>query len=307
MGKRIDKNTFKTVSIKCHRDPVAVGYVCIPAGVDRDLFVAKCLRTCRISVYTDNGDYMDRVPVSNEIISSIEFPASATELGSAVLFVVLPNKNKPVVLCSLLSHEESNVLREGEFYIEKKTENGVARIGGSTEDGIVNIISNFKDVSKVNVVSFSDDAEINFSTNGTFNVVADKTIALSSYSGVDIVIKNVATGNSSTISYVSGSGFTYSDEFGNKIEANAAGTVVTSDKISIGSSTSAEAIVLGTSFNAEILKTQALLTALKNAITAAVPVPGDGGLAIKTTIVSAISALPVGSFSNILSTKSFTE
>jgi hypothetical protein len=66
-------------------------------------------------------------------------------------------------------------------------------------------------------------------------------------------------------------------------------------------------MVLGTTFLQEITKNQIFLTTLKTAIEAAVPVPLDGGAAIKTAIVSAISSLQIGNFANILSKKSFTE
>lgn len=304
---RIDKNTNKHVSIKCHRHSIGVGYIVVPSGVDRDLFVSKCIRTNRVSLYTHNGDYSDRVPVSGQTIQSIDFPNEPGELGSAVLFVVVPKKNKPVVICTLLSHEESMISSEGEFYLEKKTESGVARIGGSNVDGVINIVSNFKDVSKVNLVSFSEDAEINIRTNGDVNVEAEENILIKSYNKVEILVSNIDTGGESKITYEKGYGFTYEDEFENKIEANSSGITISSDKILIGSENSTEPSVLGQTFSTEILKTQALLAALKNSIQSAPVVPNDGGASFKAAISSAISSLETGNFANILSTKSYME
>ena len=72
------------------------------------------------------------------------------------------------------------------------------------------------------------------------------------------------------------------------------------------SKTSTELQVLGTTALVELLKHQVAMTTLQTALATWVPVPLDGGLALKTALATFL-ALPMPDYSAILSLRSYTE
>ncbi len=80
----------------------------------------------------------------------------------------------------------------------------------------------------------------------------------------------------------------------------------TTGQMKLGSKTAIDALIKGTAASIQLNKDLALMTALKSAFNAWTPVALDGGAALKTAL-AAFLALPDADYSNILSTKVFTE
>jgi hypothetical protein len=302
------KNTFRHIGIRGHRYGVGTGYIIIPNDVDRDLYVTKSLRTCKVGILTENNEVVWGVRISKRHLQEIEFPEKSTEIGSAVLFVTLHKKNKPVIVCPLLKEDESYMIEENEFLIEKIVEDGLIQISGNALTGQLVLSASHKTLASLNLFAKGEDAEINLNTNGNITFTSEGEVIVKTRDSISITVTDPNTPNStSTITYTRGTGFSYSDEFGNTIDIGPTGAVIDAIKTNLGDSTGTESMVKGLTFLPEIVKNQVFLTTLKTAIQAAPVTPQDGGATFKAALVASISALQIGDFSNILSTKHFID
>ncbi|SHL14906.1 hypothetical protein SAMN05444266_102215 [Chitinophaga jiangningensis] len=77
---------------------VGIAYVAIPADVDRETYIRDCYRNYTISVWGDDGSFMNRLPVSPEVMNHLEFPAAIDQLGSPVVYVTEESQSLPIII-----------------------------------------------------------------------------------------------------------------------------------------------------------------------------------------------------------------
>ena len=94
--------------------------------------------------------------------------------------------------------------------------------------------------------------------------------------------------------------FEYTDSDGNTITADSSGIAADGTLIKFGDGS--QTMLKGTDTQTELTKEQVNMTALKAAFTAWVPVPNDGGAALKAAL-AAFLALQTEDYSGILSSK----
>ncbi|MBV7533760.1 hypothetical protein [Chitinophaga sp. sic0106] len=77
---------------------VGIAYVAIPTDIDRDVYIRDCYQNYTISVWGDDGSFMNRLPVSPEVMNHLEFPATVDKLGSPVVYVTEEAQSLPIVI-----------------------------------------------------------------------------------------------------------------------------------------------------------------------------------------------------------------
>lgn len=120
------------------RYDIGLCYAIIPAGVDRDAYVADCKRRGRITVLIEEGSSADMVfdcPVGLSILDQIEFPDETGKLGSQLVYNNIFVHNKPIIIDRVLKNDEALTLSENEFRIERYTDNGSVSVSGSAKNG----------------------------------------------------------------------------------------------------------------------------------------------------------------------------
>lgn len=131
---------------------VGVGYVALPSGVDRTVYIEDCYRNARVSIWSEDSGFFNRVPIDSETLNFIVFPESVDKLGTAVVFVTEEIHNQPIVVARLQKTDEIGELRENEFKIKRKYQNGLVEISGSSNKGVLNLIVSSENQSTINIV-----------------------------------------------------------------------------------------------------------------------------------------------------------
>jgi len=297
-----------TIRTRSGRHSAGVAYIVIPSDADRARYVNKCMRTNTVGIYTEQNEVVWNVRINENDLQSAYFPATYEELGSAVVFVTLPETNQPVIVTTLTKEEESNVAAENQYIIEKVHANGDVQIIGNAEYGFMQIkASGVTGTKMLHLVKDEQGGGLyEVQVQGTVNIEADKSINLLATESFNFTVSDPDLGDvGCTLEYVQGTGLTYTDQYGNSITTTSTGMVINGNTIKVGDQ-AVEAAALGLTLQTQLTVMKARQDALFTALTAWVPVPTDGGASLKIVIAAALG-FPTADFSQILSTKTTIE
>lgn len=110
-----------------------IGYIAIPYDLDRDEYISYCFRQGRVSIKTEDGGFINRCPISIDLLNWIVFPKKPEENGSVVTWNLESVHKHPMINGILLSTDEINDLKENEFKIGRKFEDNFVFISGSPQ------------------------------------------------------------------------------------------------------------------------------------------------------------------------------
>jgi len=299
-------NAVKQVGVGNTRPTISIGYVILPSGEVRSDYVARCLRTNTISVFTENNEVLNNIKITQALEGHIVFPNGEGELGSAVVLANIAAHNQPIAVGILPKQDELDDHDEDEVVVGRKHRWGVNEIRQDAKNGrtTIAITSRNSTGGRLDVLLRNpyDSARYNVEVQGEITVDGAGRIFLRSGESVHFLIEDVETDTQTNIMYVAGEGFSYIDEFGNTLSMTDGNVAINGEAIAIGED-GLEPAVKGDELYNQLQANKARLDALIDAITNAVPVPSDGGSALKTAIVAAVSALPSEDYSNIRSSK----
>ena len=187
-------------------DTVGFGNILIPTGVDRDKFVATCIRKKRVSVLDDRGAVVyHQCYITNEAIQNVFFPENVGELGSKVIFTTNMYRQKPFVIGTLDADDYSEDNGEGEKFFSSYDKDGGFFVGGSPKKGTLFFRIFSKTISKIFIKSSGNEkAEVNVESEGNVNVAANKVINLNAFENLQINVKDVNSDDVATIDVKSG-------------------------------------------------------------------------------------------------------
>lgn len=247
----LDK-TIKTIGTEDGKLSAGVGYIFIPDNdaVDRDDFVADCLRTKRVTIHGGVGyGTIQDVPIDESVLQRVTFPKEKGVKSTPVVWVNIPVFNKPVIIAvlqydndftSLDELERSFSLVNGDKHIEfsaraKESTVDISIKGDASEPGILNL----------NVTNESKSCEVNVFVKG--KTVINSTEELTIRSDKKINFKAVDSENVDkfTMTYEVGKGLTYVDEFKNEVTINGDKIQIKSGKEKIILQNGAQPLVLG--------------------------------------------------------------
>lgn len=221
-----------TVRHPAMRDIAGIGYVIIPNNMDYYEYISSSVRNSTITIITDTNEIIKNVIVSKSTWQDIDFPKTNDSKGSALVWLNIPNKNKPVVICTLNRTNDLNGNRElNSFNFTRNDEHTSVSVDGDGKSGILTITVD-GETKKESKINFKITNENNL---GEFSVYVQGDLNLESENDVNLKIKNKLnlvfideedTTKQTNISYELRKGFTYLDEFKNKITINGKGVEI---------------------------------------------------------------------------------
>ena len=233
----------------------AVGYVVIPQGMDPDAYIEDCYRTNTITMWGGRGfGLFNSVYVSAQVMQDIQFPQNPEEInrGSAVIWVKDENSQLPVVIGTLSNADEILPHETNQFRLKRNINDKRAIevfLDAKSAAMFVNITGDDEESADLNikVTSENKDSVINVYSDSNINVSSGKNVTIDSADSIDVMVKEdglrktnihlgVGSGVEATIqkrigititdddreevasiSYEHETGFTYEDEYDNKV------------------------------------------------------------------------------------------
>ena len=226
--------------ISGHKDSVGTGYITIPSGVDLVSFKRNCIRNSMVSIQTEENGRYDNVRITKESLNNIYFPITSDTLGSEVVYIIKPYLKTPIIIGVLSKRNELPDIDDGvQFATTKVDSSGEVKIFGDTKSGIiVSVNSKTNDTSKLKfkvttkdgngVIELFSDSQINIKSQDAITSFASNKIQFQ-------VSEDVDSDKKTTFQYEKGVGFTYEDEFKNKVIIKDGQLETISKKTKIGS------------------------------------------------------------------------
>ena len=163
--------------------PAGIGYIALPVDIDRSEYVKICLMTSTVSIRTEDGGFINRVPIGQLALNLIEFPEKPEQLGSPVVYVNEPIKNQLMIVDVYSQGESVQDLVEGQFKFKKRFGSSYVEISGSAKSKYIGITVNSESKGEfyVNVMNKNRDAKMRLEVSGDCDVVAYKNTNITSY------------------------------------------------------------------------------------------------------------------------------
>lgn len=234
-------NKVSTHPIPGIRDSAGIAYIFIPEDIDRDKFLFNAYRTGRVSLLTENSERFDNVRVSKNIFNFIDFPQKIGELGSMVVWILLPKKKIPIIVGTVNKDREYIDLSEHEFSIRKVKGSNLVEILGNAKLGNLyfnvecdqkgggNLIFNIRNKDPLTNGGGSFKAFV----SNKIDLEAAISMQLTSQEEFKVIIRNFQKDKQkkqTIIKYVREQGFSYVDEFGNNIQIDDTGVIIQTNK-----------------------------------------------------------------------------
>lgn len=151
--------------------PVGIGYITLPSDIDRDRYIALSLRSCTVSIRTNDGAYYNDVPVSFPVLDYIQFPSTIEELGSPVVYINDTIRDRIIIVGILPQQGDLQDRREDDFKVQKSYQNTVIEISGNPKSGHISLNIQSDKTAQINLnVTSTKDAAINVNVNGKVNI-----------------------------------------------------------------------------------------------------------------------------------------
>lgn len=172
------------------RETVGSGFIIIPEQIDRQEYIDFAKATQQVTILTSDGNYIPDVFILNHVMDELVYPDSFRELGSQVLFVVMPYDSKPIIIGTLPKQGGSRFIGEGEFNIKRSVGDSVVEISGSAK-GDLNIVLNTNFKANLNVKCYGSESLINIETDGKTQIKASENVTVQSFNDVNIEAVNI--------------------------------------------------------------------------------------------------------------------
>ena len=179
---------------------IGMGYIFLPYGVDRKLFIETCFRTNTVTMMAENGQMINRCPITSEALQNISFPEENLKLGTMVLWATRSNLSKPIIFATFPATDGFTERNEEEFIFEKAIGNSIVKICGSATDNKISITVNSEEASNIDIsVQGNEDSHIAIFSTGETEVKANKKLKVESYSELEARVYDAETKNESGI------------------------------------------------------------------------------------------------------------
>ena len=126
----MDTNTLGQTSVAGFQWSAGIAYITIPTDIDRDVFIAESYKNGRVSMRMEDGCFFNQVPIDIDVLNFITFPSQAKEFGTAVVFVLEPTHNQPIIVARLPKNDTVGNLKENQFRISRKLGKKIIELSG---------------------------------------------------------------------------------------------------------------------------------------------------------------------------------
>ncbi len=202
------KRSIGTEGVGGRRNTASLWNVIIPQGLGREEYIKNCKQTSTVSVMNENAETYDQVKVDMASMQFIKFPKTDKELGSDVMALNIPGKNRIMITGVFHSNDEQTMMTESEAALLANTETGNAEVraqGGKGEVHMTVDSSNEKGGKMlINISNTNETAEFTVNINGTANVNAGKDISFVSNTGIQAVVQEPTEENPNKITVSTG-------------------------------------------------------------------------------------------------------
>lgn len=155
-----------------------IAYIACPNDIDRSVYINDCYRNHRVSIKMEDGSLVNRVPISIDILSFIDFPLKSDELGTAVAFLTDPKHQHPMIIARFEKSDQLGDGRERVFQIGRKFNEKLVSIVGDVDKGTLSINLNAGDREGRLIINVDNDNDDN-----TFEVEVAGNIELKATDG----------------------------------------------------------------------------------------------------------------------------
>lgn len=194
-----------------------IGRVIIPSDITRDSYIRKCVDSGRVSIYTFGAGVLRNISVCKHAMNDIEYPLLPEDFGSAVMYIKIPNREEYVIYGVLKEIGEAYDITENQFSIGKKSDVGISNITGDASKGSMTVRVNHSSNGGKLTISIGNSksgGEVVIDVSGSVNFDSDKFNVLA-YDEINFTVPKSGNSQVTSIKYIKGVGFSYSDEFGN--------------------------------------------------------------------------------------------
>lgn len=180
---------------------IDIGYVILPAEVDRANFVSDCGKNQKVSVMLDrNGSVIHECLVSKQVYQDISIPLTDGELGTPVVLIKTRFNEKPVVISTIPAVNSSDEYEEGVYKKLFRDDSGLFLVQKSLNDGSLLVNVNGLGSRKLNiVVNGEEDSGIEVNTNGDIVEIANGKVSVKSFNQVEATVIDADNDTSTTV------------------------------------------------------------------------------------------------------------
>jgi hemin uptake protein HemP len=161
-------NPVGTTSLITNNFESGTGYITIPVDVERDEYIRSCNLQNRVSIKTEDGGYLHRVPIDPMVMNFIEFPLSITDNGTQVIWVNIAPYNHPIIIGRAPNNNILSGLSENQFKIGRIFQNNFVELSGNPETGHLGLSISSETDSEIylNVYSKQKQGKLNLRVQG---------------------------------------------------------------------------------------------------------------------------------------------
>lgn len=138
-------------------------YITVPEGIERGQYIYECFLTGTVSITSEAGGIINKVPISTTCLQEISFPEEGELFGSQVVYVLDEINNKQLVVAVLPGQNQTADNQENEYVIRRRFINSVCEIR----------LNPVQETISINVIGDSPNFLIN-NAKGSIQIVADK-------------------------------------------------------------------------------------------------------------------------------------
>jgi hypothetical protein len=268
-----------------------VGYIIIAGDVDRELYIAKCMRSGTIGILTESNEVIFNAQISTALLNLIEFPQDKSQLGSCISYNNILIHNCPIVVAVLSKNDELLTQTHDQFVVDKNSSTRTVKVMGDRKSGVLQLSVDTSDdgdsVINLRSVNKLRTAKISTTVHGEQSHYCD-----------DLMIRveksakiNIGTKKNNFIVAVDDNKFELYNENGDKVVMSRDSVQVLSKSVVLGNDSKAQKALLGQQLIKQLNLNKLRLTTLFKAIQSAPIAPQDGGASFKAALVAAISGL----------------
>lgn len=212
--------------------PTGLGYITIPIGIDRDLYIQTCYRKERVAIQLDGGgSVINNCYISRSTLQEIIFPDEINQLGSCVAFICLKHHNLPIIVAVVSKPDETQLLEEKAFKKSVATKEANVSIEGKGKSGelFINVESNSENEGSIYITlkSKNNTSKFELKCFGEVNIYSEGKTTLKALKNVNLQKIRIEDQEEIISSEVilSDDGFEIRDSFNNTINSDSDGAI----------------------------------------------------------------------------------
>lgn len=165
---------------------VTIGYIAIPAEVDRDTYIQSCFRRNKVSVYIEGGCFINDIYITNEALQNISFPEEIQQKGTQVVINTIGWNGCPIIIGTLPTTDESPTWEEDIYRFRKVIENVSMWIEVNPKQKRLNISVNSDEPTELVVENKGcEESKVSIVSSGEVEIKTDKKTVLKGFDTIE--------------------------------------------------------------------------------------------------------------------------